>query len=251
MLILFFANLYDFPVFGMSVLIGFAITTITLIMGIFLFFNEVPIVYEGHRNATFMWSAALLLFIVSMDRFIDRMDAIFLLVLFAFYTLYIWYRTGKSKDYVFLKRRAAHMILYPVSIFAIIASCFLVMSASVNVERILNLPDALLGLLIIGPVLSLPMLDVIKNVFGSATLTFDNIMGNVIAAVTLMPGIIALITPIPLSIGDSFNIVPLIMLNAVCLSFAMITRMERSVHKKTGMVLILIFIAYLAYSLLF
>lgn len=249
MILLFFSNFYDVPLFGFSVLIGFAITTITLVMGVFLYFNEVPIVYEGYRNATFMWSSALLLFVVSFDRFIDRVDAMFLLSLFVFYVIYITYRTGKSKEYVFFRRRPAHMILYPLSIFAIIVSSFLVLGASLNVDALLNIPTAKFGLLLVGPILAFPMFNVIRGVFGSSRLTFDNLLGNIVIGLTLIPGIVALIMPLPIGDGN-FHIFSLLLLNVVCLSFAIITRLRESIYKKTGVILIMAFVFFFIHYLL-
>jgi Ca2+/Na+ antiporter len=101
----------------------------------------------------------------------------------------------------------------------------------------------------VGPIIALPILDIIKNAFSSSQMTFDNIMGNIVVSMTLIPGIIAIFTPIPLSVYGVFDLMPLVILNIVCLSFAMITRLKTSLHRKTGVFLILAFLFFIAYSL--
>jgi Ca2+/Na+ antiporter len=245
-LILLISNIYDTPVLGMSLVIGVPIATITLVMGVFLLRNELPVEFEGYRNATFMWSAALLLLILSIDKFIDRVDAIFMIALFVFYVLYIVYRTGKSTEYVFLKTQKLNVILYPLSFVAIIISSILVVGATIAVSRLLNLSIVIFGATILSSILVLPMFDVIKNVFRSSRLTFDNLLGNVVVSITLLPALVALINPIPTFMGGELGIMPLIMLNIISLSFAMLTRLTTTLHRKTGALLIVIYIIYMA-----
>jgi Ca2+/Na+ antiporter len=130
-----------------------------------------------------------------------------------------------------------------------VVSCLLVFSSSINVNTLLNGSYELFGMLMVGPLIALPTLDVIKNMFSSSQLTFDNMMGNVVVSMTLVPGLIGLFMPLPLSAFGKFNIMPLVMLNTVCLSFAMLTRMRTNLHRKTGLVLIAAFVFFIAYSI--
>lgn len=249
-LLMFFSNTYDLPELGISTILGFTITTITLVMGIFLFRNEIPVEYEGYRNSTFMWAAALLFLILTLDKFLDRVDAIFLLLLFAFYSLYIFYRTEKSKEYVYLKIKPTNIALYPIGLFAVIISSFVVVGSVILLGSSFAVPTSFLGLLIFGPIFSLPMLDVIKNVFKSSKFTFDSIIGNVVVALTLIPGIAALILPIPFTNMIGTKLFPIIFLNIICLSFAIATRTTRDMHKKAGLALIISFVIYILFTYL-
>jgi Ca2+/Na+ antiporter len=251
LLIMFFSNIYDIPLLGISTMIGFALTTLTLVMGIFLIRNEVPVEYEGYRNATFMWASALVLLVSTMDRFIDRMEAIFLLMLFAFYVLYIYYRTGKSKEYVYLKTRPMNVLLYPLAIFAVVLSSFVVVGSLILFGGNLPVSINILGLVAFGLIFGLPMLNVIKNVFSSTKLTFDSIIGVVVVSLTLVPGISALILPIAYNNLFKIETYPIIFLNIVCLSFAMLTRARRSIHRKTGFALIAAFVLFVLFLFLF
>ena len=250
LLIMVLSNFYDIPMIGISTIIGFAIATMTLVMGIFLIMNEVPVEYEGYRNSTFMWAAALLFFIVAIDNFIDRTESVFMLLLFAFYTAYIYYRTEKSKEYIYLKTRPTNILLYPLALFAVIISSFVVVGSVILLGSALPIPTNVLGLIMFGTLFSLPMLDVIKNVFKSSKLTFDSIIGNVVITLTLIPGISAFILPIAYQNLFSINILPIIFLNVICLSFAMLTRTMRSMHRKTGYVLVSAFVLYVFVLLL-
>jgi len=249
LMILLLSNIYDVSVLGISTIIGLAIATLTLVMGIFLLRNEVPVEYEGYRNSTFMWASALLFLVVSMDGFIDRAEAVFMLLLFAFYAIYIYYRTEKSKEYVYLKTKPTNILLYPLALFAIIISSFVVVGSTVLLGGWLIVPINLLGLIIFGLVLALPMLDVIRTVFKSSKLTFDSIIGNVVVTLTLIPGIAAIILPIAYDKIFKIELLPVVFLNIICISFAMLTRSSRSLHRKTGLLLVVAFAVYVCLML--
>ncbi|MDD5181876.1 MAG: hypothetical protein PHC66_01745 [Candidatus Nanoarchaeia archaeon] len=240
-------NVYDVPVFGLSTALGFTLALITLVMGIFLIKNELPVEYEGYRNATFMWAAALLLFIVSFDKFIDRMDAVFLLILFVFYTIYIIYRTEKSKEYVYLKQVVFNRLLYPVSIVAILICSWVIVYSSLNLGLQFNIPLEKAGFIVLGLIFAIPMFDIIPSSFRSSRLTFDNIIGSVIVCMTLVPAAAALISPVPLTLGGDLTLVPFLLLNVVTLIFALSTRLTYSLHKKMGIFLIALYVLSLAY----
>jgi cation:H+ antiporter len=245
------SNLYDVPTLGLATSIGFAATIISLMMGVFLLKNELPVEYEGYRNATFMWCSALLLFIVSFDKYIDRMDAIFLLSLFAFYVLYIIYRTSKSKEYVYLKQIQFNTWIYPISIFAIVLSCWFLVVSIINLGYIFNVPLVKFGAIFLGFALAFPLFNIINAVFRSSRLTFDNLLGNVISCLTLVPGVAALINPIPLTLGGELSIMPFIVLNVITISFAMATRLTYSLHRKMGIFLIAAYVFYIVSILFF
>jgi Ca2+/Na+ antiporter len=239
------SNFYDLSIIGISTIIGFAVATMTLVMGLFLIMNEVPVEYEGYRNSTFLWAAALLFFIATLDNFIDRTESVFMLLLFAFYVIYIYYRTEKSKEYVYLKTRPTNILLYPLALFAVTISSFVVVGSVALLGSTLPVPTNILGLIIFGVLFSLPMLDVIKKIFKSSKLTFDSIIGNVVITLTLIPGVSAFILPIAYENLFSTSILPIIFLNVICISFAMVTRTTRSMHRKTGYVMISAFILYI------
>ena len=235
------SNAYDAPVLGISIALGFSLTMITLVMGIFLIRNELPVEYEGYRNSTFMWASALLIFIVSIDKFIDRMDAVFLLLLFAFYVIYIVYRTGKSKEYVYLKQVVFNRILYPVSIVTILFCSWLLVYGMINLGLEFHLPLAKVGFLLFGFLFALPMFDIITASFRSSRLTFDNIIGCVVVCLTLVPAVAALISPVPLTLGGDLSLAPFLFLNIVAITFALATRFTYTLHKKMGIFLLILY----------
>ncbi len=250
-LILLFSNIFNVPTLGITTVIGFSLAIVSIVMGVFLLKNEVPVEYERYRNSTFMWAAALLFLIVAVDKLIDRADAVFLLILFAFYCAYIYYRTGKSKEYVYFKTKPTHKILFIPALIAIVISTFATIATVSMMSNNYLFSVAIFSLTIFGFLLIIPLFDIIKSVFKSSRLTFDNLLGNVIVTLTLVPGIVALINPIPYDVSYKIGLMPLIFLNIICLSFAMITRLRKSISTKTGIILIMGYIAFwiLMYSL--
>lgn len=248
--ILFVANVYNVSTIGISALLGFSIATITLVMGVFLLKNEVNVEYEGYRNATFMWASALLFLVVSVDRLIDRGDAIFLISLFVFYSAYMYYRTKKSKEYVFLKTLSTNKILIVPAFVALILSSFATVATISIISSNYVFSAAIFSLTLMGFFLVIPLFDVIKSIFKSPKLTLDNLIGNLVVTLCLVPGVIALILPIPYDVSYRIGLMPLLFLNVICLVFAMITRFTKAIGKKTGILLIaayLVFVGLLFY----
>ena len=242
-LLMFFSDVYDLTGFGVNIIIGFSITMITLIMGIFLLKNKVNVEYERFRNITFMWASAILFFIVIINNVINRMDAIFLLSLFLFYCLYIYYRTKKSKEYVYLKIKKTNVFLFIPAILAIIISSFVVVMLMI-VTPVGTIAPVYLPLVIISFALIVPMFNIIKNLFKSPELTFDNLIGNTVVTLTLIPGIIALYRPIPFFVGTQFFF-SLILLNFICLTFAVITKFKKTIERSTGLFLIAFYVLFI------
>jgi len=249
-LIMFFSNVYGFPTFGVMTIIGTSIATISLIMGLFLLKNKISVAYERYRNATFMWASALLFLIVSLDNFIDRFDAIFMLLLFFFYCVYIFYRTGKSKEFVFLKPQKTKLLLLPFGILTIAIICFVIVATTAMISTKYLIDVSIFGLTVLGLLLSLPLLDLIKNVFKTPTLTFDSLIGNLVVMLTVVPAVTALYCPFPYDITGNYGLAPLIILNIITLSFALATRLRENLSKGTGIILILLYIGFLAFFLI-
>lgn len=243
-LIMQLTNIFDVPVLGISTVIGFSITLLTLVMGFFLIKNELPVEYEGYRNATFMWASALLLLIVSFDKVIDRMDAVFLLLLFTFYMVYIIYRTEKSKEYVYLKQLTFNTILYPISIVTVLICSWFIVYMLLSLTTELSLPFVKIGLVLFGFLFAVPMFDLINSTFRSSRLTFDNILGNIIVCLTLVPACAALLSPVPLTLGGDLTIMPFLLLNLIAPFFTLATRFSYSLHRKMGIALIVLYVIY-------
>ncbi len=244
-LLMLFSDLLDITAFGINTLIGFSITIITLVMGFFLLKNEITVDYEGNRNITFMWASSILFLVVLFNNVIDRMDGIFLLSLFLFYCAYIFYRTKKSKKYVFLKIKKTNVLLLIPAIFAILISSFVVVTL-VFTSPIGLIGNIFLPLVIMSFVLVIPMFDLIKNFFNRKEFIFDNLIGNIVVTLTFIPGLIAIIKPIPFFFGTA-EFFSLIFLNLITLMFAMITRFKRKIGKGMGWILIGFYLIFLIF----
>lgn len=241
-LLMFFSDMFHITTFGVNIIIGFSIAMITIVMGVFLLKNEVAVEQERFRNTTFMWASSILFFVVILNNMIDRLDAIFLLSLFSFYCLYIYYRTKKSKEYVYLRIKKTNVLLFIPALIAIAISSFVVVML-ILMTPLRYVAPVFLPLVILSFALVLPMFDIIKNVFKSAELTFDNLIGNVVVTLTFIPGIIALYRPIPFLVGTQVFL-SLILLNLICLTFAVMTRFKKTIGRGTGIFLIVTYFLF-------
>ena len=245
------SNIFNVPILGISTIIGFSLAVITLVMGVFLIKNKISVEYERYRNATFMWAASLLFFVVSIDKLIDRADAIFLIGLFIFYCIYIYYRTKRAKEYVYLKTKPSNVILFLPAIIAISLSTFAAIATISMMSSNYLFSVAFFSMTIFSLLLVLPLFDIIKSVFKTPILTFDSLLGSVVVTLTLIPGIVALINPIPYELSYKFGFLPIMFLSIVCLSFALATRLSSAVHKKTGVALISLYILFLLLMIMY
>jgi len=245
LIIMLISNFYNISELGISAVIGSAVTILTLTLGILLLTSEFPIKAESHRNITFMWSSALVLFIVSLDKIIDRMDAIFLLLIFIFYTIYIYYRTSKAKEYTFLKIKPIHIWMYPIAIFAIILSSLALTSATILLDKYTALSYCFIGLIPLGFIIALPTIYGLRRVFTNEELAIDSIIGSIIICLSLIPGITALILPITYSITYNTQVFPLLFLNLMVLTFAIIAKAFRKINRAAGIGLIVSYLIYI------
>ena len=248
-LITLISNLLDMPEMGMMIVIGTALAMMSIIMGFFLITSKRKLSYERNRNSTFLWAAALLLLITAEDGLIDRMDAIFMLLLFAFYTMYLYYNTKRSKEYAYLKVKPHNIILLPMSVFALLISSYLIVLVGDLLMSSLHIHPLIFMTGVVSLFLTLPLINVMKNVFGRARVIFDNIVSNAILLLTLVPGFSALINPMPYWSPSRVELVPLIAVNMLCLMFAIITKAKAKIGKKLGWALILLYLLSLTYLL--
>ncbi len=239
-----YSNLFNVPTLGFSTLIGFSIGVLTIVMGIILIKDEVPIEYERYRNATFMWAATILFFVVSLDQLIDRMDALFLLALFLFYGMYVYYRTKNAKEYTYTKGMPFNKVLLIPAIATIIISVFACVAAISIMSYNFVIPSALFSLTIFGTLLALPLIDLTK-IFKAPILTFDSVLGSIVVTLTLIPAIAALVKPIPYNLNYNYGFLPLLFLSIISLSFAISTRLKSKIHKKTGIALLASYVVYI------
>ena len=250
LLITFVANYNDYPMFGTSFIVAFVLTVLTFVLGIFLLSNKVPIEYERYRNSTFLWAAAIVFLIVSQDALIDRMDALFLIAIFVFYSLYIFYRTKISKEYIYYKTKTSNKILMPIAILAIIIGSYAMAgSSTVTIKNFPITTEMMsMGLALL---LSLPIFDIIRATFKDARVTFDNIIGTGIIALTLVPAIPSLILPMPYWTPSGLQIIPVLFIVFVCLLISILVKSLKSIGKKTGILLLLIYIISITSYFLF
>jgi cation:H+ antiporter len=244
------SNIFNVPAIGMSMIIGFSMAVLTLVMGVFLLRNEISVEYERYRNATFMWAASLLFFIVVFDGYIDRIDGLFLISLFSFYALYLYYRTKTSKEYSFSKAKKSNVLLFIPALIALVLSVFAAVSTISILSSQYIISMALLPMTLLGTALILPLFDFIRIIPRDNILIFDNILGSIIVSLTLVPGLIAIISPMSFFVEPKFGLYPLLMLSGVSLTFSILTRLSEKLHKKTGIFLIASYIAFIGLLLM-
>jgi len=197
---------------------------------------------------------AILPLLLILDGVLGRGDGILLIGAFVFYIIWLFskrerftrvYDTYKNpiiKEFRVFLKDLGRVILG--IILLLIAAEGIIRSASFFAEN-LNLPLALVGILIVGLGNALPetYFAVASARSGETWMILGNLMGSVIAPATLVLGIVALISPIQIVDFSSFAIGRFFLIISA-LFFLFFVRTDRKITKREGVFLLLIYILF-------
>lgn len=180
--------------------VGSNIANICLVLGVAAIIMQLKTTKETRRDAIFMTAVAFLLFaIISIDKRIDRFDALIFLIIYAFFIYYL-YKTRKGSEVVGVKeggyiKEIIFVVLGSVSV--VVGADFLVRSG-VGIAELLGISPLVIGLTMIAFGTSLPELAssiaaAIKKKHGIA---IGNVIGSNIINILLVLGVSGAINPI-------------------------------------------------------
>ena len=211
-------------------------------------------------TSIFTMAVAILPLILILDGTLGRGDGILLILCFGLYVSWLFskkerftkvYDNGKApvvKEFKTFIKDLGRIILGVICLLA--AAEGIVRSASFFAES-LNLPIALIGILIVGFGNALPeaYFAIASARKGQTWMILGDLMGSVIVPATLVLGIVALICPIeivdfsPFAIGRFFLII-------AAMFFLFFVRTDRKISKKEASFLLGIYILFVAIEIL-
>ena len=171
---------------------------------------------------------------------ISRIDGGILLIGFCVYLIVLWKKEEKlshMKKQVLFSKIWQDIVVFGGCIAALLlAARWLVMSA-VGISDIIGIPKHIIGLIIIALGTTIPELTVnIKSAMkGSAPVAFGNVFGSIIANITLILAIAALIKPFDVPF-EIFGISIFFLIGFVVLGLFMLTR--KQITWKHGLILL-------------
>ena len=240
---------------AVSNVIGSNLFNLLLIIGICAVLNELNIGRKLlEKDLPFLVAITLLLSaFILIDWHIGRIEGIILLILIIAYISYLVYTARKSSEANYVdkpKLSATKSIIYIIVGFIgiVLGGNFVVNSAS-NIALAFGMSETLVGLTIVAIGTSLP--ELVTSVTALKRDENEIVLGNVIGSnifnILFVLGSSSAISPITLNSNMLIDIVLMIGVTILCYIFA---RTQDKFDKKEGVILILLFIAYMAFAIL-
>lgn len=246
-------NVLGSNLFNMTFIIGMAALFFPLAVEKQTVKKEIPIMLLS-ALAVAALSADHLLSTTSKVMSIERGDGIILLLFFSVFMYYIFEVARNSREATPMneeinKAETIKMIIYTIGgLAAIIFGGNVVVNSSIDIARSFGLSETVIGLTIVAIGTSLPELvtSVVASMKKQSDIAVGNIVGSNIFNVLFILGISSVISPLSV---DSSLIVELILNILITIIFLGFSRSKHTISKKEGIILLLMYIAYVVYLL--
>ncbi|MCK5559729.1 MAG: calcium/sodium antiporter [Thermoplasmata archaeon] len=183
--------------------IGSNICNICLVLGIAALLIKLEPGEETFRDAVFMNIVAILLFVLVLDREIDRIDGIIFIVAFVSYVFYL-YKTlhvgiGTKKGKI-----GKELTLVALGAIGVIIGSYLLVTGAIDIAEEFNIAPIVIALFAIAFGTSLPELatSVSAALKRRHSISIGNVLGSNIINILFVLGVAALIRPINLNDFD-------------------------------------------------
>jgi len=246
------------PQIAFGDIIGGNLVDLTLILAISAFFSKKGLSAKNEvvqQSAIFTAAIAVLPLFLILDSKLDRMDGLVLILVFVFYTWWIFSKkerftktyNGKNQNLIkdfksFLK----NILKIVVLLLLLLAASQAVVSSAQFFSDKLNISLALVGILIVGLGNAFPeaYFSIVSARKEENYLVLGDLMGSVIVCTTLVLGIIALLSPFEIKDLSPFLTARIFLIVAALFSLLFI-RTGKKITKKEGLFLLFIYILFL------
>ncbi|MCD6130580.1 MAG: calcium/sodium antiporter [Candidatus Hydrothermae bacterium] len=223
--------------FNMAMILGFIALVVPITVKRNIFQKDVPV----------FLASVFILFLISFDTIISRVEGIILLILFAGYLMWIISeKEVPEEEFVKLAPKSlwiAVLYLIAASLFLYIGSRLAIDGAVILGER-LNISRWIIGVIIVAFGTSLPEFttSIVAAIRGRRDISVGNILGSNITNVLLVIGTASTVRPLSVSKTTIQFDIPVVILTSLVLSF-MIN--DKKITRLSGLVLLSIFILYI------
>ena len=238
--------------------VGSNISNIALILGLTSIVNVIPAQKITLKiDLPFMILSLVLFVAIAMTGFVGRVAGVIgVLMLICFVSYQV--RQSRKAEAALAKENpkaqdeAKPMALWKALLLVIVSFLAMVFGANIlvegasNIARLLGVTDRVIGLTIVAIGTSLPELfsSVMAAVKGKTDMAIGNIIGSVTFNILCVIGVSSIITPImATNIGFAFDYALMVILGVMLWLFL---RTKHELERWEGVVLTIIFIAYLA-----
>ena len=237
---------------AVSNVIGSNIFNLLAVLGCTAMITKVPVPGSIMRKEFpfLIVISALMLGLIMMDGSLSRFDGIIFLAGIIGYVAWLVMDSLKMRANIEVAEPAfklpVALILIVVGIAGIIFGGDLVVDSARSIALALGMSEKLVGLTIVSIGTSLPELvtSLMAAKKGEVDIAVGNVVGSNVFNILFILGASATITPIPVEAALSFDLI--VMMAATLLCF-MLAKLNRNMGKKEALIMLLSFIAYMAY----
>jgi cation:H+ antiporter len=248
---------------ALGTVIGSNIANIGLILGLcaLIFPHKVRDKYIFKKELPIMIASALLLYLLSLDLLISRLDGlIFIFCFLAF--CFVSYKGAKSffdsseaEDFKFrrifqkIDSRPAIFLLALLSLIGIVVGAELMVRGGVRLAQIFSISPWIIGITVFAVGTSLPELvaSFTASLKKMHSISVGNIVGSNIFNILFVLGIVALIRPIPIEPSILKFELPVLLLFSI--SIFVVLKTQYQITRKEGLVLFLGYLTFLFFLL--
>ena len=241
--------------------VGSNISNIALILGVTSIIHVIPAQKVTLKiDLPFMLLSLVLFVAIAMTGFVGRVAGVIgvlMLICFVSYQVRQSRKANKAKEAIAKENPEANedakpmalwkaLLLVIVSFLAMVFGANILVEGASNIARLLGVTDRIIGLTIVAIGTSLPELfsSVMAAVKGKTDMAIGNIIGSVTFNILCVIGVSSIITPImDTNIGFAFDYALMVILGVMLWLFL---RTKHELERWEGVVLTIIFIAYLA-----
>lgn len=230
-------------------LIGANIINVTIVLGLTAIIGKKIIIKGDFLDKTVLTTVAIVILplILGIDGKFSRIDGIILLVVFILYILKLLKQEGTLghiKKNIPIKEIWKDMFVFLGSLFALLLSAKWFLISCFQISSFFRIPTFIMGLVFVAFGTTVPELTVgIRSVLkGHNHIGFGTILGSIIANITLILGIAAILNPISFE-RTTFITSALFMLTAVIIAILFLKKKE--ITWQEGLALLLVYITFL------
>lgn len=230
-------NVVGSNLFNMAMILGFIALIIPITVKRNVFQKDVPI----------FLASVFILYLISFDRRITRIEGITLLIMFLGYLLWIISeKEVPEEDFIKLAPRSlwlAGLYLVAASFFLYVGSRLAIDGAVILGEK-LNISRWIIGVIIVAFGTSLPEFttSIVAAIRGRREISIGNILGSNITNILLVIGTASAVRPLSVSKTTIQFDIPVVILTSLVLSF-MIN--DKKITRLSGLILLSIFVLYI------
>lgn len=238
--------------------VGSNIANIALILGVTSIIHVIPAQKITLKiDLPFMLLSLVLFVAIAMTGYVGRVAGVIGVLMLICFVSYQVRQSRKAEAALAKENPEAHdeaepmalwkaMLLVIVSFLAMVFGANILVEGASNIARLLGVTDRVIGLTIVAIGTSLPELfsSVMAAVKGKTDMAIGNIIGSVTFNILCVIGVSSIITPIMgTNIGFAFDYALMVILGVMLWLFL---RTKHELERWEGVVLTIIFIAYLA-----